>query len=311
MRRLGSWGGTVRDYSGVQRGEPLAGTLGEPQPVGESVEQQIARIENLLQEKDPSYDLRIYKIQIGCSIDRNRGGSETETSTEIRGVESVTTVRPIAASKRAITSTTEYVLYDIKFELLGSLSRVEYRDKILLPRMRMIRGLRLLTVSAIHRTNRQGTIRTVRESNILQEYGFGTGYGFSTPGNGGTASRNSAGGTPGLPTPRPTLQAIVDDWSAGGVQMYDRPMDYTRSMFHVLMPVEELEPYCSSYYRGPKDAFDGGYHAFIRDGSKAPVYLAVGQNGRIAITGNEDLVWYAKRAGLEELPVFISYQKQV
>ena len=35
------------------------------------------------------------------------------------------------------------------------------------------------------------------------------------------------------------------------------------------------------------------------------------ENGRVKITGNEDDVWYATKSGLEELPVFFSYQKQV
>jgi len=313
MKKMKAFSGTVRDYSGIERGEPLAGTLGEPQPVGESTEQQIDRIERLLQEKDASYDLRIYKIQIGCSIDRDRGGSETETSTEIRGVEAVTTVRPIAASKRPITSTTEYVLYDIKFELVGSLSRVEYRDQILLPRMRLIKGLRLLTISSIHRTNRQGTIRTVRESKVLKEYGFGAASSNSGLAGqlGAVAGRYNNGNSPPMKAPRPTLQAIVDDWSQGGVKIYDVPTDHGNSAHHVMMPTEELIGLMGSVFRGPKDIFDGGYQDFIANGAQAPVYLAVGQNGRAAVTGNEDLIWYAKKSGLENLPVFISYQRQV
>jgi hypothetical protein len=41
------------------------------------------------------------------------------------------------------------------------------------------------------------------------------------------------------------------------------------------------------------------------------VYVAIGMNGRIRITGNEDIVWFAKKAGKKEVPVFLSYQKQV
>jgi len=41
--------------------------------------------------------------------------------------------------------------------------------------------------------------------------------------------------------------------------------------------------------------------------------VAVGRNGRVRIIGNEDIVWFAKRAsGMEgEVPVFIRYQQQV
>jgi len=56
MKKLGAWAGSVSGYSGVQVQDPIGGTLGEPQPVEESTEQQIERIERLLQEKDPNYD---------------------------------------------------------------------------------------------------------------------------------------------------------------------------------------------------------------------------------------------------------------
>jgi hypothetical protein len=42
-----------------------------------------------------------------------------------------------------------------------------------------------------------------------------------------------------------------------------------------------------------------------------PVYVALGQNGRVRLTGGEDLIWFAKKSGLKELPVFFSYQRQV
>ena len=92
---------------------------------------------------------------------------------------------------------------------------------------------------------------------------------------------------------------------------YDMPVNSTDMRYHVMMPVEELLPYISRYYRGNQNDFVGRYQKFIRDGSEAPVYLAIGKNGRAKITGNEDLVWFAKKSGLEELPVFLSYQKQV
>ena len=33
--------------------------------------------------------------------------------------------------------------------------------------------------------------------------------------------------SPPRPTPTPTIQHMIDDWSEGGVQMYDIPMDTT------------------------------------------------------------------------------------
>ena len=81
--------------------------------------------------------------------------------------------------------------------------------------------------------------------------------------------------------------------------------------YHVMVPVEELLPYIDRVYRAPKDNFDSGYQNFIKTGPTAPVYLALGKNGRAKITGGQDLVWFAKKSGLKELPVFFSYQRQV
>jgi len=297
----------------------MAGTVGEPRPAQESMEAQIDRIEKLLRdqkdvvaEADDSYDLRIYNIQVGCTVDAEVGGSESETQTEIRGVPGVTTVRPVAARKRQVTPTAEYVLYDIKFELLGAKSRVEYRDEVLLPALRQIRGLKILTVSSMHRTNRKGTIRTVRESNTLAEYGFGGSLG----GFGGVAGQlGTQRYTQGreMPSPRPMIQQLIDDWAEGGVMGYDAPTNTNDMRYHTMFPVEELLPFIGDReYRGDMKDFEGRYRQFIKNGPTSPVYLAIGKvNGAAKVTGGEDLIWFAKKAGLKELPVFISYQRQV
>jgi len=265
----------------------------------------LAEQEDVVSEKDETYDLRIYNIRIGCTINDDIGGSESETATEIRGIPGITTVRPVAASKRQVTPTSEYVLYDIKFELLGASSRVEYRDQVLLPALRKIKGLKLLTVSSMHRTNKKGTIRTVREN--LVEYG-----GIANFGGLATALGNQrTQGSGPLVTPRKLIKQIVDDWSEAGVMDYDRPMNNNLMKYHTMMPTEELIPFISRYYRGPKDSFDVNYQYFIKNGPTMPVYVAIGKNGRVKITGNEDLVWFAKKSGLSEIPVFFSYQMQV
>ncbi len=126
------------------------------------------------------------------------------------------------------------------------------------------------------------------------------------PGMGGMNPRS-----PPMRTPRMSLDGVAADWADGGVMAYDIPMDADDMRYHVMMPVSELWPYISREFRAPKDAFDGMYHNFIKNGATMPVYIAIGKNGRVKITGNEDLVWFAKRSGLEELPVFLSYQNQV
>ena len=112
-------------------------------------------------------------------------------------------------------------------------------------------------------------------------------------------------------TPAVSLDVVLDDWAEGGVQIYDTPMNTNQMQYHVMMPVEELWPYSSRFYRGSKTDFDGRYKHFIKSGPQMPVYVALGQNGRVKITGNEDIVWFAKKSGLQEVPVFFSYQKQV
>ena len=95
------------------------------------------------------------------------------------------------------------------------------------------------------------------------------------------------------------------------MQIYDRPTDTSNMAYHVMVPVEELLSYTDRINRAPKDIFDSRYEKFIQAGPTNPVYLAIGKNGRAKITGGQDLVWFAKRSGLKELPVFFSYQRQV
>ena len=274
-------------------------------PVNESIEDQISRIDALLNEKESPIDLRIYKTQIGCSIDTGVGGAEMEIETQIRGIDGVTTVKPLVDSKRPLTATSAYVAFEIKFELMGSASRKEYRETVLFPGFRRIPGLNIVDWSSIHRTNVRGTVRTVRESKVLKEFSL-TNYGGAAGGMAGQGRTVSA-----RTTPRQPLQNAMDDWMGGGVKLYDTYMDTTNMAYNVMMPVEELWQYCSRTYRGDKRDFEGRYRQFIGDGAEAPVFVAIGQNGKIKITGNEDLIWFARKAGLEELPVFISYQKQV
>jgi len=299
MKKMKAFSGTVNKYGGVQPGETLKGTIGEPQPVGESMEQQIARIDSLLQEKDPNYDLRIYNITIDVALSKDIGGEVQETQTEIRGINGVTTVRTIGDMTPTMQALTGK--FEIKFEILGALSRVKYRDRILIPGMMQIKGLRILRISPMHRTNKRGTIRTVREA-LVNEMG-------GLAGNLGALRKQRP--QVAMTTPRKMLDDIAADWRDGGVMAYDAPLDSTDMRYHVMMPVEELLPHISREFRAPKDAFDGMYHQFIKNGARAPVFVAVGKNGRIKVTGNEDLIWFAKRSGLQELPVFLSYQSQV
>jgi len=294
-----------------QEEAPVWPAVGSTPPVNESIEEQIERIDALLNEKESPIDLRIYKTQIGCSVDRIVGGAEQEMETQIRGIDGITTVRSVAESKRPMTSTSEYMVFEVKFELMGASSRKEYREAVLFPGLRRIPGLNIIDWTSIHRTNVRGTTRTVREGSDmpLSETNVNNlgGPASSLGGGGGRAARVYA--RP-LLTPRQSLGAALEDWMNGGVKLYDTVSDSTDMAYSVMLPTEELWLYASRIYRGDKRDFDGRYKHFISTGPDAPVYVAIGQNGRIKITGNEDIVWFAKKSGLTEIPVFISYQKQ-
>ena len=93
--------------------------------------------------------------------------------------------------------------------------------------------------------------------------------------------------------------------------MYDQPTNINLTRYSVMMPVADLEHLCSRHQRKHGHHFDAGYENFIQNGPRDPIYLAIGKNGRAKITGNEDDLRYAIKAGVEEVPVFISYQRQV
>ena len=291
--------------------------LGHPSPrdykadmYQESVEEQIERLDRLLNEGDPNYDLRMYKIDATCAVDKKVGGTDLETEHEIRGIWGVTTVEPDASTKRDISPTAIAVTYSIKFKLHGQESRRDYMRNTLIPGLRKIRGLRLLRIApdAVRIDAPKARRPTINESPIMKEFYDGTAGGFGGVAANLGAQRRVPLGV--MPTPRPSLEDIIADWSEGGVQMYDSPVATTNMRYTVMMPTEELWPLASRTYRGSKIDFDGRYQQFIKNGADAPVFLAIGMNGRAKITGNEDIVWFAKESGLEEVPVFLSYQRQ-
>ena len=277
----------------------IRGTLGEPIPVGyrgpanESIEAQISRVDSMLKEgsigggREP-IDLRIYKVSLGCVINLDLAGTDSQIENQIRGIKEVTTVSHNAKLQKRVGPRQLFRVYDIKFELYGQKARDTYRDSALVPAMnRDVKGVKVVD---------RGPVETFDN---IQEWG-GMGYAPQAP-------------TPSVPIPTPavSLQSVLDDWVEGGVQVYDAPMNTNQMQYHVMMQVEDLWQHCNKFFSGTKTDFDGKYKNFIRSGAQQPVYIALGQNGRVKVTGGEDLIWFAKQSGLTELPVFFSYQKQV
>jgi len=269
--------------------EPTRGTLGAPITLQESIEDQIIKVDNMLNERTP-IDLRIYKVALGCIVDTSIAGRDSQIENQIRGIKEVTTVRNVLELERDVGPTSVYRVYEIKFELYGQQARDVYRDAVLAPSI-----------------EKDVTGVTVRDRGMpeladapLREWG-GLGYGAGTPDQ----------YLPQMVTPRQSIDSVLEDWAEGGVQIYDTPQNTNQMQYHVMVPTSELWELCARYYRGNKTDFDGRYKNFIKSGAQMPVYVALGQNGRIKITGGEDLIWFAKKSGLEDLPVFFSYQKQV
>jgi hypothetical protein len=253
-----------------------------------------------LTEVDKTYDLRIYETHFIVSISKDKGGEMQEVQTEIRAIPKVTIVRTVGLSRSVGNRVLAKI--SVKFALLGQESRVKYRDKTLIPQMSIVKGLQIHQAFRIHRINVQGTIRKVREGKErLDEYGF---YSYAS-------NFIPRKGSKKLPTPRLTIQQMIDDYADSDQRPYDMPTNTADMAYHVMLPVGELRQYVSNFYRGDSLKYDSAYTDFIGYGAKNPVFLAIGGNRRAKVTGNEDLIFFAIEAGLEELPVFISYQRQV
>ena len=238
-----------------------------------------------LQEAESPFDVRIYEIDFVMSYPLGQGFEITDIHNIIRAIPDVTTIRSIGNAKRTQGNRT-ISLQHLKFALQGQKNRTEWVRQVLLPQVRKIDSR--IRVHKVERADLVSASKSLREN----------WSGFSQR------------PTPAMRTPRATIQQTLADWVEGGV-MYDMPMHTNLSSYHVMVPVEELEPYMSREARKHGHHFDAGYENFIANGPVQPIYLAIGKNGRAKITGNEDDLRYALKAGVKEVPVFFSYQRQV
>ena len=287
LKRRGAAPSQVRGY---------AGGLSEQI---ESIEDQIARIDSMLQETVP--DIRLYRTEISAVVSDERMEKTKQLEDQLRGLPDVTTVNLVG--KTPLIGATK-VRFVVKFVRKGVQPSAEYIENVLLPLIDSdkVPGVRVDPAVGVGWLPPEDVTPGRKK---LNERSFAPFGGVAT----GLGAMRGMGSRP-IPTPRSTLDQIAADWQEGGVMSYDVAMNTNNMAYSVMLPVEELLPYISREFRAPKDAFDGMYQNFIKNGPSGPVYLAIGKN-RIKITGNEDLVWYAKRSGLEELPVFLSYQSQV
>ena len=239
-----------------------------------------------LQEAGNPLDVRLYEIDYVMSYPLGQGFEITDIHNIIRAIPDVTTVRTIGNAKRSQGNRT-ISLQRLKFALQGQKNRTEWVKQVLLPQIHKISGK-----IRIHKVERAELVSSSKQR--LEESYFNS------------TMRQS----PGRTTPIPSIQGLIDDWVDGGV-MYDQPTNHDLTRYSVMMPVSDLEHLCGREARKHGDHFDAGYQNFIQNGPRDPIYLAIGKNGRAKITGNEDDLRYAIKAGVEEVPVFISYQRQV
>lgn len=231
-------------------------------------------------------DVRLYEIDFVMSYPLQNGFEITDIHNIVRAIPNVTTVRTIG-TKRRTQGNRSISLQRLKFALQGQKSRKEWVKQILIPQIHKISS-----TIRLHRVEPADLVSSSKQR--LEELYY----------------NSSMRQSPGRTTPVPTIQSLIDDWVEGGV-MYDQPTNLNLTRYSVMMPVEDLKHLCSREARKHGHHFDAGYQKFIENGPRDPIYLAIGKNGRARITGNEDDLRYAIKAGVEELPVFISYQRQV
>ena len=83
----------------------------------------------------------IYKTSVKLRTNKARAGETTQILNEIRGIAGVTTVIHLSDYARK-TDTFNFVLYEIKFELVGKDSNpITYLKKTLMPGLRKIQGV--------------------------------------------------------------------------------------------------------------------------------------------------------------------------
>ena len=281
----------------------VRGSIGEPRPAQEGKTKKnwstdmerdalIDEALSLIKEKDAEYDLRIYQVLVRCSMSKLRGGQRGETETEIRGIDGVTVVSGVTYRE---DQQNWYSTLKIKFELLGRQSRDEYMKLVLLPSLLKIKGLKI-TPGGI------GKVDLISKG-LSETAGFG---GYST----GAANAPRQG--PFVPTPKPSIQDLIDAWVSSGERVYDIPTDNNQMSYHTMVDVEELWSCITSpFYRNTTREFDSVKKNIINHGAYNPIVVAIGKNGRAKITSGIDIVFAAKDLGLRELPTIFMYQHQV
>ena len=101
----------------------------------------VEMVENQLTLSEQENSQSIYKTAAKLRINKARGGDITQLLNEIRGIKGVTTVSHKADYARE-TETFDFVIFEIKYELMGrDPNPITYTKNILVPGIRNIQGI--------------------------------------------------------------------------------------------------------------------------------------------------------------------------
>ena len=108
----------------------------------------VEMVENQLTLSEQENPQSIYKTAAKLRINKARGGDMTQILNEVRGIEGVTTVNHRADYARD-TETFNFVIFEMKFELMGSdVNPVTYVKSVLIPNIRKILGIDVQDIQA-------------------------------------------------------------------------------------------------------------------------------------------------------------------
>jgi len=100
------------------------------------------------EDKDPRYVQKIYQVMAKIRISKYKGGDREQSFNEVRGIPDVTVVSvdPIGTGH---DENYYYSTLIIKFELIGNSNPMVYKEQVLLPGLRAIKGLEVRYVGDV------------------------------------------------------------------------------------------------------------------------------------------------------------------
>ena len=113
-----------------------------------SLDTLVEMVEKTLILSEQENTQSIYKIAAKLRINKARGADITQIINEVRGIEGVTTVKHDAEYARK-TDTFDFVIFEIKYELMGAdANPVSYMKNTLVPSLRKIQGVDIQDIQA-------------------------------------------------------------------------------------------------------------------------------------------------------------------